>query len=218
MSLEKALTVFGNDSMPALGQHNIPGLGQVKGNSFTRNPLLGSSYTTPSSGDPVSRRIYKFVVRLTVDQAKLAQTHRMIPINAEFVNPASTVGPAKSERSKSIPQRRMDEEFVMGDIKGLHQYVTAIEILPLVARTKGFDPELARLIKTYSEKFRIPLKMDQDTEYWFNMGVHWSKPEYAARPHPDKSEIDQPWNQRSSTPKDNAAGLAATPQPTTNLR
>jgi hypothetical protein len=200
VSLEKALTIFGNDSMPALWQHNIPGIGRVKGNSFTRNPVFGSNYMVQTGRDPEARRYRKFVARITVDQLKLSHTHRMIPVNADLISHAGLGIPGRNERSKSVPQKRMDEEFVVGDIDNLHQYITTIEILPLGANTRGFNPELARVISAYSEKYKIPLKMDDDTEYWFKMGLHWSEPEYAAKPHPDKTETDQMWNQQFGTP------------------
>ena len=39
MNEAKALAVFSNDSIPANWQSNLPGIGRVDGNSFSRNKL-----------------------------------------------------------------------------------------------------------------------------------------------------------------------------------
>lgn len=64
MDGEKAVNVFNADEMPARWQHDIPGMGKVRGNSFTRN-------TRYNHGRPV---------RIVANQERLAERNRIIPL------------------------------------------------------------------------------------------------------------------------------------------
>lgn len=156
LSSAKAASVFSNDSMPGLWQHDFPGMGRVSGNSFTRNRLYRDGYP----------------VQLVVDQAKLAQTHKIIPVNAELIHRMNMANSARRtydkdpnlltpqdmdssawDRSKRA-QDQMSEEFVVGDIDNLHRYITKIVL------HKGISAGGMHFLNEYSKKFKIPLIMN----------------------------------------------------------
>jgi hypothetical protein len=127
MELDKAINVFKNDMIPAMWEHNIPGIGRIKGNSFTRNKLLRWGF-----------------VKLTVDQQKLAQNNKIIPLDADYVhlqkfNKSEKPIPWNAKISdrnqisphtwfKKTPEEFLQEEFVIGDIKNLHIKLVQIEL------------------------------------------------------------------------------------------
>ena len=155
LSSDKAEAVFSNDSIPGLWEHDLPGMGRVRGNSFTRNRLYRDGYP----------------VQLVVDQAKLAQTHKIIPVNAELIHRMNMANhlrrssgkepltimtmPADAlDRHKHV-QNQMSEEFVVGDINNLHQYVTKIILY------KGIGAGGMHFLNEYAKKFKIPLIMNE---------------------------------------------------------
>lgn len=162
MPKAKAITVFANDSMPANWQSNIPGVGRINGNSFSRNKLYGTEYSYGG-----------YLVQLTVDQTKLAQTHKMIPVNAERVyrlaatnnnrrelgkpeQDIANMPSSTNDRFKRDPRGRMDEEFVVGDINNLHKYVVAISLIDS-NDARRIDPASAFMLTNYCKKYNIQL-------------------------------------------------------------
>ena len=154
---QKALSVFSNDSMPALWEHDFPGMGRVKGNSFTRNKYYRDGYP----------------VQIRFDQAKLEQTHKMIPVNSELIHRMNMANHSRREYGGDPPltvhdldvrdrhkrlQDLMSEEFVVGDINNLHRYITKIIL------HKAIELDGMHFIKEYAKKYKIPLLMSESTK------------------------------------------------------
>lgn len=145
---EKAQTVFLNDVLPAAWIHNIPKLGKTKGTSFTRNPRL-------EWGD----------IRLKCNQAKLAYTHKIIPLDGQVVFSNSVASGRVfipvTDRGGSSSRKERDtlaEEFVLGDIKPLHDYLIDIT----VQTTKEDSTKLKELllpVLDYAYKWKVPVSM-----------------------------------------------------------
>ena len=172
MQVDKTLSVLNTDYMPANWQHNIPGVGRVNGNSFSRNKLYG-----------INTDIADYFIQLTIDRVKLAHDHKIIPLNAELVWRLAQINnrnrknslpiisdPRKMpdtvqrsydiktpshDRNKRNPMARMDEEFVVGNIKNLHRYITSIRLISDASLNK--PPEAVALMN-YVNKFNIPLE------------------------------------------------------------
>ena len=175
MGEDKAAYVFANDTMPARWTHNIPGRGKVMGNSFTRNKNYKQTDYAGAEG---------FVCRIVVDQQRLAQTHKIIPVHGELVYdygkeiewrkdygidvPVDINKLAQDPRNldrggnKDITDM-MDEEFVVGDIKQLHKYVTRIDIWSSVATTTDSGLFLVQLIN-FSKKYNIPVHISTEAK------------------------------------------------------
>lgn len=154
MDSKKALAVFSNDILPAQWTHNIPAMGKVTGNSFSRNKLLKYAY-----------------VVITVDQHRLSQTNKIIPLDGEYVHRAidGTPSPSKSARDRNAidvygqkkkPKHLLSEEFVVGDIKPLHKYIIGIKISEpdfgseLLNKSKLL--QVTKFCREYAEKWNIP--------------------------------------------------------------
>lgn len=153
MEFEKATNVFETDVMPARWEHLIPKVGKVMGNSFTRN-----------------KQFKDRLVRITVDQARLAQNHRIIPVDGERIfrhtyKSAEDPNPERGELTlgargdREMNRTPLSEEFVVGDIKPLHRYLTSIEIgKPNFYVISGFNAiRLLETTQAYAEKFGVPL-------------------------------------------------------------
>ena len=166
MELGKAESVFKTDTMPARWKHTIPGYGVVHGNSFSRNKRLRWGYVT-----------------ITVDQNKLAQNNKIIPLNSDYVymhkggDPMKplNLGPDVSDRShtsiytydKKKPDEFMQEEFVIGDIKNLHNKIVRIDLQKdtkfastMSSPYRAEFIHIALVIKKYAEKYNIPFSID----------------------------------------------------------
>lgn len=212
MTDEKARAVFSNDSLPANWQSNIPGLGRVNGNSFTRNKEYGTEYTYGG-----------YIVRLVVDQAKLAQTHKIVPVNAELLqrqaatnnsrlsgglepSPHTEFPRSAMDRNKRDPRERMDEEFVIGDINNLHRYVVGIQV-PSAAKT--ISTGLAKLITDYSKQFKIPVTGDavaldalRKANNRAKASIKRGQPGFEPVAHPDPATIADKWEKWHNPPVD----------------
>ncbi len=114
MNFQKMQNVFENDLMPARWIHDIPGIGKVRGNSFTRNPRL---------------EMFR-VTKITVDQLKLSQTHKIIPLDGQATfSRSSSWTIHRTDRNTVRPDRLLlMEEFVFGDIKNLHIFISNMEM------------------------------------------------------------------------------------------
>lgn len=175
MGEEKAAAVFASDTMPARWTHDIPGRGQVKGNSFTRNKYYKQTDYAGAEG---------FVCRIVVDQNRLAQTHKIIPVHGELVyqyakekefrsdygidDPADinklAQDPTNLDRGGDKEHTDvMDEEFVVGDITGLHRYIRQIDIWSSVATTTDKGRFLVYLLQ-YAKKFNIPVNISPEAQ------------------------------------------------------
>ena len=100
------------------------GMQALYGNSFTRNKRLDLT-----RGGGYGRKI----LSLEVDQARVAQTNRIVPLNATLsVYHFSADTSGLNDRNYARPGRDYDvfaEEFVMGELRPLHRYLTRIIIL-----------------------------------------------------------------------------------------
>ncbi len=157
MSPQKALSVFSSDDMPGKWVHNIPELGEVKGNSFTRNKRF--------SGSSNNR-----FIKLTVDKNKLQANNKIIPLDAEKVytytrkrqeqpkNASKFSDIRISDRSlnKRFRDHAMSEEFVVGDIVNLNRMLIKIEIVqnPIISNELDAN-QAADLAEEYAEKHGI---------------------------------------------------------------
>lgn len=165
MDQYKARNVFSDDIMPARFEHNIPGYGKIKGNSFTRNVKL----------------IWNGCIRLTIDQNKLSRRYKIIPLDGEHAFRFSMNSEEKEywERIKDKMRDRLlhrgspnnteeltygieplSEEFVIGDIKNLHQYIIRIYFYA----NEGFNSigpgakvTLYDIVNRYCERWKISL-------------------------------------------------------------
>lgn len=147
----KAYDIFTNDHMPARWKHDIPGLGERLGNSFSRNATM--KFGRPdfaASSTPI---------RLVMNQDKLAQSYKIIPLDAEHVmnhtygSNRQSIG-FKDRRFHADDSGQYAEEFVIGDIKALHRFIAKIEFITQPYRN---TEKLLELVTAYSEKFNIAL-------------------------------------------------------------
>jgi hypothetical protein len=157
MEFKKAISVFEADMMPARWEHLVPKIGKLLGNSFTRN-----------------KEFKNRLVRITVDQARLAHTHRIIPVDGEriFMHTTKSAEDPTPERGELSLGRRGDrdmnttplaEEFVVGDIKQLHRFITKIEIgTPNFSVISGANAiHLLETTQAYAAKYGIELVVSQ---------------------------------------------------------
>ncbi len=145
----KLYNILHEDKMGAWWEHIIPeGNRKVYGNSLTRN----------------KRFVYlDRIGRLTFDQGKLAQTNKIIPLDAEVVFDHTHGGigidgittdrqkAQKSQYSNDYYHKEsniMAEEFVIGDIQPLHNYLIEIAI----ARSKT---RYVMIAQEYAKKYGI---------------------------------------------------------------
>lgn len=141
----KLASVLEHDMMPAWWEHQLPWSNErVEGNSLSRNPR----FKYPTTGR---------TVRLTFNQDALSRTNRIIPMDAEVVFSHSERAPdTLQDRSKPMSgegdENVMAEEFVVGNIKPLHKYLTEIGVIG------DSSTRTIQMIKEYSEKYSIPVK------------------------------------------------------------
>jgi hypothetical protein len=162
----KARNIFHNDMMPATWAHYVPQLGKLKGNSFTRN----------------KRFVFHNVV-IKFDQAKLASTHKIVPLDANRVyyqgyNDAKAaaghyVTPPEYRRydRQHNDRDQMMEEFVIGDIKNLHRYIVSINVVSVEDFEEHELQVFWNVFSRYVSKFNIPYNKNYDIE----SGLDWAK-------------------------------------------
>ncbi len=140
----KAINVLKNDKLEARVLHDIPGLGtDVKGISLSRNKrftFLGSSQ-----------------IRLTLDQSKLSQKYKFIPLDGEAAFRRRHELPSTvTDRGGQDEGMRFAEEYLLErDIMELHKYVAEIFIQNV---SSYHDRQLVELVKKYAGLWDIPLK------------------------------------------------------------
>jgi len=184
MDRRKAQRVFKNDALKALYQR--PGLG--RGISLTRNSHYNQDWD--ASGDQS--------IRLTLNQEKLAQRHKILPIDAEFwrytktgkLKPGEKYDPEiiPADRSKewhSNPGGQFAEEFLIGSITPLHNYLTEIYY-----RHGGHDDEtFLRALARYVKKWQIPLVVNPSSGSW----KYYAEQFPTARVVPHQHSYDAPF-------------------------
>lgn len=142
LGTEKAKTVFLNDTLPAEWVHDIPNLGKKTGISFTRNPRLqwGS-------------------LRLQFDQRKIAYTHKIIPLDGEYVHHGGQY--ADRQKTKKNDLSTLAEEFVIGDIKPLHKYLIDIKVTYPEQEDPAKIKQVLLPILDYAYKWGVPVLMPE---------------------------------------------------------
>ncbi len=146
MNAKKAESVFKNDTMYASHQHKLPSHGLIFGTSFTRfaqrwRKAFGS-------------------VWIEVDQTKLAQRHKIIPVDGEYVLGLKQGADDSNRFGDRIGGEEFAEEFVVGDINNLHLYVSNIMVLHTKEYRYLRPTEQASLDDTcseYAKRWNIPL-------------------------------------------------------------
>lgn len=146
MDAKKSLSVFEHDKFTQLWTHETKE-GTFKGISFSRN----SSFTYGEKP-----------VRLTFDQAKLAARFKIIPLDAEraFAHSMNSTGwyNRKDRKMNSKNSQQYAEEFVIGDIKPLHKFITKIEVTKR-ASIGNSSRSLIQEAEEYAKKWNIPLEL-----------------------------------------------------------
>lgn len=161
MSPAKAFEAIHSDALYPTWEHILPaseGGKPVLGTSMSRNPHFNLRRS----------------VRLTFDQGKLAETNRIIPVDADYVytyatwrrNPKavdiSNLDQTRTRQFRSrYPSDLSAEEFVLGAIKPLHKYLLAIDMD--VSSISPSRETLPNDVEVYARKHGIPLRQ----------GPHW---------------------------------------------
>ncbi|MFA5490104.1 MAG: hypothetical protein WC284_12930 [Candidimonas sp.] len=129
MNHKKAINVFSNNVILARWKHDIPGIGEKYGNSFSRN----SRFTFQDN-----------FVRLTVDKNKIKETNKIIPLDAEYVYGGGKI----QDRiyNKKYQQYLYMEEFVINDIVDLNKKLISIEVFK-----PDFNTQLQYILDTIEE-------------------------------------------------------------------
>lgn len=150
MDERKAFDVFANDAMPGRWKHRIPGMGEVMGNSFTRNK---------------SFKFHARPVRLVMNQARLAQRYKMVPLDGELIfRHTNQWAPRDGHRDRMMNRKSqpLAEEFVVGDIQPLHVFIDRIELTNGNAYMSGADTlELHDVATAYSKKWGVALAVSE---------------------------------------------------------
>lgn len=155
MDGHKALQVFSVDALLPKFAHKI--IGTEQGISLTRN----KNYNHFNGSSAC----------LVFDQTKLAQTHRIVPVDAERAAATDRGEKADLDKFHDRPAHsyydgsgrfgnEMAEEFLLGAIKPLHTYLTAIYV-----RCRD-DEEFLKDAVVYGRRFGIPLKALDNPEYF----------------------------------------------------
>lgn len=144
-----------HDEMLGKWDHYIPVEGKnFQGNSFSRNSKLDLDHCR---------------VRLTVDQEKLASKFKIIPTDGSYIfhgrgvhtmtNPTdrkARLGNLDHLRDRTFlsDKGNFSEEFVVGDIKEIHRYITEIRYYRARNSNPGPLPDLLE----YGKKFNLKIK------------------------------------------------------------
>ena len=139
-----------SNTLKATWKHDIPGMGKQTGISLTRNKNVK----------------YNYVV-LVLDQAKLAQRFKMVPVDGEHLVYKSDHVRDRSSSISTLAYRgpnnlQLAEEFLIGDIPNLSNYLLEIHLVePTHGTTSYHSEDLARimtLLQDYSGKHNnIPI-------------------------------------------------------------
>ena len=120
MNYQKASNVFKNDTMIARWEHEIPNIGKVYGNSFTRNSRL--------------KWLGRYI-RITINQEKLRYKNKIIPLDGQFCffnhshfsnGNINDIRDRTFSAKKSDFEEELNEEFVISDIENIHNIITDV--------------------------------------------------------------------------------------------
>jgi hypothetical protein len=150
-SADRVKFVLGNDKLVPYSNVTIAGKKPFQAISLTRNKHLAYGY-----------------VVLELDQAKLAQRHKMSPVDQ---NPAkSKVSPDPDRHSKGMfgndkgKEEYFQEEIVVGTIEPLHKYIKCIKIVEPTHGDEELSPKeifaLDDYIQSYAQKYNVEVNSD----------------------------------------------------------
>jgi hypothetical protein len=162
LDYNKVYNLVAKDVIYAKWKHIIDNK-TVFGNSLTRNKNLS----------------YVYQIRLTFDQSKLINNHKIIPIDGEKVFHINGEHDSynKTDRTphkfgisnynespyKNWNQNILAEEFVLGDIKNAHKYIKKIEIFNSLRGNTYARPE-DRLIEEYADRNNIEFQNNKEID------------------------------------------------------
>lgn len=152
MNHDKAKLVFEEDCLPGNWKHEIENR-TLYGTSMTRNSRIALK------ADPQ----YGFIC-LEIDQAKLSQTHKIIPLdaNAIFYNlikePEISTRWNLQDRKLNNSGSQYQEEFVIGTIPNLHRYIKRIYLVynPKIKKDWLTNNGI-RFTREYGKQWGIPV-------------------------------------------------------------
>ena len=152
MDANKARRVFLTDTVRAMFAHKIVG---QRGVSLSRNKRYVHHNGT--------------AVCLVLDQAKLTQTHRIVPLDSEHAiaidndeagEPGGLLPAADRHQWSASAGEETAEEYVVGSIRSLHRYLTAILV------KDHNDANFIRPMLVYAKRFNTPVKVLDNPEYF----------------------------------------------------
>jgi hypothetical protein len=177
MDTDKALNVFTNDLMTAGWGHPVDRVTSLNVRQTRKAPndrprIWGNSFTR----DPRLKSHYRIKVTIVVNQQRLNQTNKIVPVNGQRIYR----GFSNNFPYRAI-ERDLSEEFVIGDIKNLHRVIDKIIIMPTNAnilknREKSLNGKdeilkintnveikqenrLYQVIKDYAKRWNIKLEV-----------------------------------------------------------
>lgn len=155
---DKLKWMIEHDEMLGKWEHYMPVEGKTfQGNSFSRNSKLDLAHCN---------------VRLTVDQAKLAARFKIIPTDGSYVFHGKGVHSMENSTDRKARLKHLDhlrdrtflsnkgnfsEEFVVGDIKQFHNYITEIAYYKPKYGYSGTNVLIPGLIE-YGKKFNLKIR------------------------------------------------------------
>lgn len=145
MTIEKALSCFENNEMPAKWKHDIPTKNfqrrekiTVYGNSFSRNKNI---YFGPDH-----------IIKITVDQFKLNANNKIIPLDGEYVHRFTHDGVLYYDK-----ERNFAEEFVVGDIKNFISKITHVHVGKYLIGSLYDLSKLIEILDDLSDEFSLTI-------------------------------------------------------------
>ncbi len=121
LNVGKAYTVFKENKLPASWEHVLPDGSREKGTSLSRNSKMGRDVKEPLFGP----------IQLVLNQEKLKRNHKLVPLDAEVAirKQEDDIERAYKFRDRIIRGKEpttFEEEFIVGDVNNLHQYLEKI--------------------------------------------------------------------------------------------
>ncbi len=151
MSATKAARAFNSDRLRPLFAHKM--LGKMKGISLTRNSRYKHDWVQDS-----------IVIRLTLNQTKLAQRYKIVPVDAEHAAAIDRRDdPIDFKDRRDFTYRNgteMAEEFLLGTIEPLHLYIDEI----FLDEYHNDNTPLMNALPRYLRKWNNNFKTD---DKWF---------------------------------------------------
>jgi hypothetical protein len=153
MGYDKTLAVLKSDELEGRWESEIPGLGRFTGTSMTRS----------------RHKILGRCIRLVVNRSRLQQKHRIIPVDGDIVfrhtGGYSSSGVSSRSQNSYGSDHAWSEEFVVGSVKPLHDYLARIDLLypnPMDQQERlpaANAIEMRDVCLEYGKRFSIPINV-----------------------------------------------------------